>query len=65
MKLTDLNQNLADTNAELDRVRAEISALPSFQRGGRHHMDLSNDRQRLLRRQEELRALRQSMFQHN
>jgi hypothetical protein len=65
MKLIEINKDLAAVNAELDRVRTEIAKLPSFQRGSRQHMNLSESRQRLLRRREELRALRQMLFQHN
>ncbi|MGP0062601.1 MAG: hypothetical protein ACLQGP_03225 [Isosphaeraceae bacterium] len=62
MKLFDLNQTLAETNAELDRIRDEIAALPAFQRGSPRHMDLSAKRQELLRQRENLRGERQRLF---
>jgi hypothetical protein len=65
MKLIEINSSLAETNAELNRIAAEIAGLPPFQRGGRHHTNLSESRQQLLRRRKELRALRQMLFQHN
>ncbi|MGP0069010.1 MAG: hypothetical protein ACLQGP_36095 [Isosphaeraceae bacterium] len=64
MKLIDLNQSLAETNTELDRIRDEIAKLPAFQRGSRRHLDLSDSRQRLLRQREELRGERQRLFAH-
>jgi hypothetical protein len=63
--LGKINQALIDTDAELDRVRAEIALLPAFQRAGRRHLDLAAHKQRLLRQREALRGERQKLFRRN
>jgi hypothetical protein len=65
VRLIDINKDLAETNAELNRIAAAVAGLPSWRRGSRQHMALSAERQCLLKRREELRALRQELFVRN
>jgi hypothetical protein len=65
VRLIDINRDLSNTNAELNRIADDQRKLPSWQRGGREHMKLASERQRLLRRREELRRLRQELFARN